>query len=397
MQRVLATVLLALVVIAAPAGQAPRIVAIADIHGDLDGLTGILRQAGLIDTAAAWVGGTATLVQTGDYTDRGEQVRAVMDLLMALEDRAKSGRGRVVTLLGNHEAMNLLGVTRDATPEIFATFADASSGSRIETAWSDYQKLGAELTARGEAVPPVLARPREAFDRAYPRGYIEYREALGPRGKYGRWLRDKPIVTLQGDSIFIHAGIPPAAAPPRLDALNERMRDEVRRMDRFVQRLVDRKLALPFFTLNEVLEVASAQIEAANRASAAAKATGDTRAVARLDLEFLREAEAILGVDRWVGLDADGAMWWRGLADDPDDPAGGPLVPLLQRYKAARIVAGHTPTATKRITVRFGGRGILLDTGMNRKYYAGNPAALEIVGTRLTAIYLDRREPLTPR
>ena len=396
MTRALASFLVALALAAVPAGQAPRIVAIADIHGDADGLAGILRQAGLTDQAGSWVGGTATLVQTGDYLDRGEHVRAVLDLLMALEEKAESGGGRVVTLLGNHEAMNLLGVTRDATDEIYATFADAGSRARLAAAWADYQNLGAGLAARSEPVPPVLAQTRQAFERVHPIGYIEYREALSPRGKYGRWLRDKPMVVQLGDTIFIHAGIPPATAPPRLDALNTRLRDDVRRMDRFVQRLVDKKLALPFFTLDEVLGVASAQIAAANRATAAAKASGDARPLARLDLEFLREAEAMLAVDRWVGLDGDGPMWWRGLADDPDDPTGGPLLALLQRFKAARIVAGHTPTATRRITVRFGGRAVLLDTGLNRRYYQGNPSALEIAGGQLTAIYLDRREPLTP-
>jgi hypothetical protein len=395
MTRALAVIAVALTLAVAPAGQAPRIVAIGDIHGDVDGLTAILREARLIDGSGAWAGGPATLVQTGDYLDRGEDVRAVMDLLIALEAKAKAGGGRVVTLLGNHEAMNLLGVTRDATPEIYATFADAGSRARLDAAWAQYQKLGAALAATNEPVPPALARSREAFERAYPRGYIEYRDAIGPRGQYGRWLREKPMVVTLGDTIFLHAGIPLTSAPERLEALNSRIRDEARRMDRFVQRLVDKKLALPFFTLDDVLDVASAQITAANRASAAAKTTGDARPLARLDLEFLREAEAILGVDKWLGLDADGALWWRGLADLPDDPTGGPLQPLLQRFKATRVVAGHTPTSTRRITMRFGGRAVLLDTGMNRQIYNGNPAALEIVGDDLAAIYLDRREPLT--
>ena len=396
MKKALLTIVVALAFAAVPDGQAPRLVAVGDIHGDVESLTAILRQAGLIDEAGAWVGGTATLVQTGDYLDRGERVRAVLDLLMALEDKARAGGGRVVTLLGNHEAMNLLGVTRDATPEIYAGFGDVGSRARLDSAWTEYQKLGAALAAGGEAVPLALTQTRESFELAHPLGYVEYREALGPRGKYGRWLRDKPVVVMLGDSIFLHAGIPPASAPQRLDALNTQMRDEVRRMDRFVQRLVDKKLALPFFTLEEVLNVTSAQIAAANRATAAAKASGDTRPLARLDLDFLREAEAVLTIDKWLGIDGDGAMWWRGLADDPDDPAGGPLLPLLQRYKAARFVVGHTPTATRRVAVRFGGRAVLLDTGMNREYYKGNPAAVEIAGNQLTAIYLDRREPLAP-
>ena len=57
--------------------QAPsRIIAIGDIHGSIDGLTTILKATGLIDGSHAWTGGKATLMQTGDYMDRGEQTRA---------------------------------------------------------------------------------------------------------------------------------------------------------------------------------------------------------------------------------------------------------------------------------------------------------------------------------
>jgi hypothetical protein len=389
MKRVLATIVAALVLAGGPAGQAPRIVAVGDIHGDVDSFTSILRQAGLVDNDNAWVGGPATLIQTGDYLDRGDDVRAV------LEGKAHAKSGRVLVLLGNHEAMNLLGVTRDATPAIYARFADPNSPRRMDAAWADYQKLREGLAAKGQAVPAVLGATRDAFERMHPPGYIEYREALGPRGRFGRWLRDKPVVTSLGGTIFIHAGIPPASAPDTLEALNTQFRDDVKRMDRFVQRLVEKKLALPFFTLEEVVAVAGAQIESANEAIARSKASGDTRALSQLDLPFLKEAEAILTVDKWLGLDGDGAMWWRGLATDPDDATGVPLLPLLQRFKAVRFVVGHSPTATRRIAVRYGGRAVLIDTGMNRQHYKGNPAALEIAGDQLTAIYLDRREALT--
>jgi len=396
MMRVLATVVVALILAAGPAGQPPKIVAIGDIHGDVDSFTSILRQAGLIDQDGAWAGGSATLVQTGDYTDRGDDVRAVLDLLMGLEGKAKAKGGRVVTLLGNHEAMNLLGVTRDATPAIYAKFADANSRKRMDSAWADYERLRDGLVAKKQPVPGALGATRDAFDRAHPPGYIEYREALGPRGTYGKWLRDKAMVTAVGGTIFTHAGIPPASAPDTLDDLNKQLRDDVKRMDRFVQRLVDKKLALPFFTLEEVVDVTTTQIASANEAITRVTESGDRRASSQLDLPFLNEAEDIAMVNTWLGLDGDGAMWWRGLADDPDDPTGGPLLPLLQRFKAARFVVGHTPTASKRIVVRYGGRAVLIDTGMNRRAYNGNPAALEIVGDRLTAIYLDRRDVLTP-
>ena len=43
--------------------------------------------------------------------------------------------------------------------------------------------------------------------------------------------------------------------------------------------------------------------------------------------------------------------------------------------------------------VRFGGRAVLIDTGM-LSYYNGRASALEIDGDQLTAIYEDGRVPL---
>jgi hypothetical protein len=90
----------------------------------------------------------------------------------------------------------------------------------------------------------------------------------------------------------------------------------------------------------------------------------------------------------------DGSLWYRGLATEPDDPNGGPFAPLLTKYNAKRFVTGHTPQQTGRITARFGGRAILIDTGMLASYYKGRPAALEINGDALTAIYEKERLPV---
>src|SRR4029079_11352968 len=100
--------------------------------------TGILRATGLTDASNKWIGGKAVLMQTGDYMDRGEEVRAVMDLLMAIEPQAKDAGGRAFALLGNHEVMNLLGETRDANPPIYAKFSDAQSESKRQAGWTAY-------------------------------------------------------------------------------------------------------------------------------------------------------------------------------------------------------------------------------------------------------------------
>ena len=139
---------------AGAAGDAAgRVVAVGDVHGAGDELAAILEKAGLVDARRTWIGGNATLVQTGDVTDRGTGMRAALDLLMALEEQARKAGGRVHAVLGNHEVMNMVGELRDATPEIFETFG-------------------------GEAA---------------------MREAFSPRGRYGRWLRGKRVM-LQSSS-----------------------------------------------------------------------------------------------------------------------------------------------------------------------------------------------------
>ena len=393
-----AAFLLAIALLWAPAGPvvaqgAARIVAIGDIHGEIDGFKRILQAAGLTDAGGKWIGGRTQLIQTGDYVDRGAGTRAVLDLLMALEPQAKNAGGRAFSLLGNHEVMNLVGDTRDVTREIFATFADANSEKKRNDAWERYARIGAGKLAKGEPVPAVYAQTREAWMTAHPPGYAEYRDAFAPRGKYGAWLRGRPIVTEVDGNIFMHAGISPAMAPAEIDELNTRVRDEIRRLDRFVDRVIAAGLATRTFTLNEILQVASNEIGAANAVIAAAQAEGKQPDRSRLNVPLLMEAQEILKLDGWTVVAPEGALWYRGLATLPDDPAGGPFAALLTKYRATRFVTGHTPQQTGRITARFGGRAILIDTGM-LSYYKGRASALEIAGDTLTAIYEHERLPL---
>jgi hypothetical protein len=371
-----------------------RIIAIGDIHGEIDGFTALLKAIGLIDANRKWSGGRTHLVQTGDYTDRGTGTRAVMDLLMTLEGQARSAGGRATVLVGNHEVMNLVHETRDVTPEIFATFADANSEKRRESAWQDYAKLSALKVAKSEPVPAVYTQTREQWMEKHPPGFVEYKQAFAPRGKYGSWLRGKPMVFELNGNIFMHAGIAPESAPAKLDELNTRLRDEVRRLDRFVQQLVDLKLATATFTLNEILMVAQSEIGLANARIAEAKAAGTDVDMSKLNLPMLNEAQEMMKIDTWVALNPEGPLWYRGLASLPDDPNGGPFAALLQKYGAKRFVTAHTPQSSRSIGVRYGGRAFLIDTGMLASVYKGRAAALEIVGDKLTALYADEKVPL---
>jgi hypothetical protein len=341
-----------------------RTVVIGDIHGDFEGLTGILRQAGITDASGRWVAGTTTVVQTGDMTDRGARVRAVLDLLMDLEQQAKAAGGRLVVLLGNHEVMNLAGNFRDVTPEIYASFADARSEERRRQAYQAYVRLCDARAKLFTDTPPAafLAVSRDEWMAAYPPGAIEYREAFGPRGRYGRWLRGKAAVWQLGKVVFMHAGINPANAPRRLDDINKQVSNEIQAVDDYRRRMAEQKLILPWFDLKDV--VTAAQIDASNLGK-------------------------LLQIDRWMLFDPEGPMWFRGFAMWPPEEAAPRIKMLLERYDIAGFVVGHTVTKTRRITPQFSNAVFLIDTGM--VFSDGAASALEIQDGRFTAIDPDGR------
>ena len=394
--KVAVAVVMTCLAVGLPAAQAPpsRVVAIGDIHGALDAFVEILQKARLLDAERKWAGGNATLVQTGDYTDRGTGVRAVMDLLMEIEPQAAAANGRVITLLGNHEVMNLIGEVRDVTPAIFATFADGQSEARRERAYKEYVSLAEARAKARPVVPEVYTVAREAWMAAHPPGWIEYREALGPKGRYGSWLRKrKPSATVDG-TLFMHAGPDPAADVPiaQVDGL---VAKELERVDRFYQQLVDERLALPFFTMNEMLQVAAAEIRAVNAIAAAAKEKGEAPNFSGFDLDVLREAAEVVTIGDWNLLSENGPLWYRGYAAAPEASLREPVAAFLTRNKLQRIVVAHTPQQTRRITTRLAGSVILIDTGMLTSAYQGRASALEIVGGQLSAIYSDGTMPLT--
>ena len=231
-----------------PSAQPRRVVAIGDIHGALPEFKSILQSAGLADASGQWTGGQTTFVQTGDMMDRGKDVRAVIDLLMALEPQAERAGGRAVVLLGNHEVMNLVGEQRDATPEIYATFADGESEARREQAWKQYQELVAARAKVRSTPAEAYTKTKETWLAEHPPGWLEYREALSPRGQYGKWLRDRRAAVKVSDTLFMHAGVNPTTADLDAEAAAGKVRQEIEKMDRFVERAVAAKIALPFFT-----------------------------------------------------------------------------------------------------------------------------------------------------
>jgi len=148
--------LLLLVAVTALAAQPSRIVAIGDVHGAIDELRVFLEAVELTDADQQWTGGNNTLVQTGDLTDRGASVRAILDLMIRLETDAAEAGGQVLVVLGNHETMSLMANLRDTTPALLAAFADAESEPSREEGDADYLALA---TARSDALGPLAPQP----------------------------------------------------------------------------------------------------------------------------------------------------------------------------------------------------------------------------------------------
>lgn len=378
---------------AQPSAAPERLIAIGDIHGSYDGLTTILRRAGLVDERLRWSGGRTVVVQTGDFTDRGADVRKVMDLLMQLEREAKAAGGQFLVLAGNHEVMNMIGDLRDVTRQICSAFVSSQSDARRESAWDQYQRVSATRARVATPSSKVYGQTRAAWTTTHPLGCMEYRDAMSPTGLYGRWLREKDIAAVVGDTLFMHAGFNPSRpAPKSIAEVNKQVRAEVRRLDEFRKRLAERRFGLPFFDLQEVLDVAVVELERANTALTAAKADG---AEPSLDIPLLREAQEIVNIPKWSLIDPEGPLWFRGYATWPEESTATQVTTFLDQMKVARIVVGHTPTNDRRIATRYGGRVVTIDTGMLAPYFMGNPSALEIVGGRMKAIYPDGEVELT--
>ena len=147
--------------------QPRRVVAVGDIHGDLDALLRILVGTGLIgEDAGDWIGGTACLVLMGDLNDSGNDSIAVMDLLMGLQSQAPQSGGAVHALLGNHEALVADGNFR---------YVSAVEALSVEGWWFDNVN-GLHAVYRGSS-------------------------------PYAEWIRSRPVMMRVGGSLFVHAGL----------------------------------------------------------------------------------------------------------------------------------------------------------------------------------------------
>jgi len=401
-RMLLVVFLLSLALVATPAfAQAPaRLIAVGDVHGDYDAFVSILQQAGLIDAQLHWAGKNATLVQTGDILDRGLKCREVMDLLMALEKEAPLRGGRVVTLLGNHEAMNMIGDLRYAAP-MYSSFADKSSEKRRNAAYDSFFAWQKTRTVEGKLAAAAPSPSAEAdWMKAHSLGFIEQRIAMGPDGKYGRWLRERPAVVQIGSTLFVHGGISPELAGWKPDDIVKRVRSELKAFDDYRQEFEGQKIILESFNLEEMTASVRAELDFRNaelarkiaKAGPAAKNEDKATEMFEPEKRLIRHLSGFLGYPNWFSVHPAGPLWFRGYATWTDAEGPAQVAKILESLGVSQIVVGHTPQPDGRIAARFDGKVFLIDTGMLSSYYSfGHPSALEISAGKFTAIYSDQR------
>jgi hypothetical protein len=186
---------------------------------------------------------------------------------------------------------------------------------------------------RQSYIQQVKSDAREQQVADTPLGLVEMRVAFGRNGDYGKWLRTLDVVAEINGIVFLHGGISPAIAARSCADINAAVHRELTSE-------LDKTRAAPLASL-----------------------------VAR----------------------EDGPLWYRGLMEivesDVDD--------ILAKQHARAIVVGHSVSTSGRVTMRFGGKVIAIDTGMQPAYVpAGRASAVEIRQDTITAIYTDSREVL---
>ncbi len=346
-----------------------RVIAISDIHGAYQPMVNTLRNAAVIDADLAWSAGETHLVIVGDILDRGPSSRQAMDLLMRLEDEAAAAGGKVHVLIGNHEAMNLVGDLRYVSKSEYAAFAQ-------EERAEDRERWFAEFSAKRAPPGKTPQELRELFDRSFPAGFFAHRRAFSAEGTYGRWLLDKPILVVINDTAFVHGGLSPMVGDVGLDGVNGTLRQEMVDYVADLEILYDAAALLPtdnFYSHTAILDRYMPPLDAGTRL-----------------LDSVASAKRLNGSELHS---YNGPLWYRGNAACSELIEADRLEAILASIGAKRVVIGHTPTNGRRIFERFGGTVVEVDTGMFGDYYKGSGNAVVFEGGDIAVVNEAGAEP----
>ncbi|MBL4620717.1 MAG: metallophosphoesterase [Marinicaulis sp.] len=314
-----------------------RIVAIGDLHGDYDAYESLLTEAELIDNRGRWVGGKTILVQMGDVPDRGPDSLKIILHLQKLQRQAARKHGRVIALIGNHEAMNMTGDLRYVHPGEYQTFVTRNSKLlRERTYESNREVIDAFYLAQNAALSSVEIKTKWFEDT--PLGKIEHQSAWAPTGKIGKWVMQNPAVAIVGDSLFVHGGVSEKYASYSVDDINQMAAAALAERSTYPMNIINDELG-PLWYRGNVHPLTISEPPVVSNP----ETTGEPIMAAVTDTPLSQEEEIDL---------------------------------VLRTFGVARIIVAHTP-ALQGIKASSGGKLIQIDTGI-ADYYGGTQSFLEI-------------------
>ena len=312
--------------------HASRLVALADVHGDVRSLMAALQMAGVSDEHGHWRGGDSVVVQTGDVVDRGNASLACLELMAKLEAEAKNHGGELVMLLGNHEWFVLTSDVRYASKVELSWLAELVPSGDVSLVRSAVQRELSTFLKQRATGKPLDWDNHEMTMNKVAQGAKMWRDLFGPRGPYARLLASRRVAAVRGDgacrTLFVHAALPSRVVPQRygdVDALNA---------------------AAAVFLEHHTEGVSDPPPEA-------------------------REARAVV-------TDNQGPLWLRSWAMDRDARVCPAIEEAVEAAGATRAIIGHT--VQEEVAQRCHNHLTLLDVGMSDAYQpGGKPTAWECI------------------
>jgi calcineurin-like phosphoesterase family protein len=331
-----------------------RVVAFGDVHGAYTDWTSMLQEVGVIDQQLNWSGGSTHLVSLGDLIDRGPGSRAVVELLMKLEQQARQAGGAVHLVLGNHEVMVMSGDLRYVSIAEFAAFASDETAAERDALYAQYRRYN----PGGDE-----AAVRAGFDENHPPGFIGLRKAFAPDGHLGSWLQQQPLVLKVNDKVYMHGGIADSVSQDSLEELNKKVSGELKEFLGAMDTL--RKAGVMPWYVNyfDRLAFLNARVEEYTAANPKQRA------------QWFDAVQKVFEAQQYFVFSDNSPNWYRGTALCHPYAESFNTERFLKKVGASQLVMGHTPTSGD-VVERMDGLAIRLDTGMLKSVYKGRASAL---------------------
>lgn len=330
-----------------------RLICVGDVHGDLQALKRFLQLAQVYDPSTdSWCGGNTIVVQCGDVLDRGFEELACYRLLSKLSQQAPTQDGKVVLLVGNHEALNAMGL--------------------FQYAFSDHEH---ELCI-GQQVDATLG-PENLWRKQYANNQPARWASYEPGGLLAHSLmRNMKVGIRVGKTLCVHAGMLPHHLKDHggLDQMNADYREWISLGD---------DLSQEPYKENQVKPVLPNPVVYNHHGNYA------TPRQPWIDAEQ-RQQYYINSIPKFLQSQPKdpGPIWMRDYStphDAPPHPADAArleqeLDTTLTLVGADRMVMGHT--IQQRINGILGGKAWRLDVGASKGCLNGTPEVLEVVCQR---------------